>query len=175
MHCFASENSTYTGTWLFGVESWKTLKGQENLLLKNLQVKNLFRKRPIFVMENVFCRKVWYSKHQRNTRVFDFPLSDLMRPCYCRSADARMRMQNALLLMAKRKARERDFLLFSFPSPPCSRRARYAKTTGDESVKYWIIRFSVSWSSIRTWSEEHSSTKWQQNYGHGQALIFILI
>ena len=39
MHCFASENQTYTGTWLFGVESWKSLKGQENLLLKNLQVK----------------------------------------------------------------------------------------------------------------------------------------
>ena len=39
MHCFASENQTYTGTWLFGVESWKSIKGQENLLLKNLQVK----------------------------------------------------------------------------------------------------------------------------------------
>ena len=39
MHCFASENQTYTGKWLFGVESWKSLKGQENLLLKNLQVK----------------------------------------------------------------------------------------------------------------------------------------
>ena len=39
MHCFASENETYTGTWLFGVESWKSLKDQENLLLKNLQVK----------------------------------------------------------------------------------------------------------------------------------------
>ena len=31
-------------------------------------------------------------------RVFDFPPSDLMRPLYCRSADSRMRMQNALLL-----------------------------------------------------------------------------
>ena len=39
MHCFASENQTYTGKWLFGVESWKSLKGQENLLLKNLLVK----------------------------------------------------------------------------------------------------------------------------------------
>ena len=39
MHCFASENQTYTGTWLFGVESWKSLKGQGNLLLKNLRVK----------------------------------------------------------------------------------------------------------------------------------------
>ena len=39
MHCFASENQTYSGTWLFGVESWKSLKGQENLQLKNLRVK----------------------------------------------------------------------------------------------------------------------------------------
>ena len=39
MHCFASENQTYTGTWLFRVESWKSLKGQENLLLKDLEVK----------------------------------------------------------------------------------------------------------------------------------------
>ena len=39
MHCFASENQSYTGTWLLGVESWKSLKGQENLLLKNLRVK----------------------------------------------------------------------------------------------------------------------------------------
>ena len=31
-------------------------------------------------------------------RVFDFPPSDLMRPLNCRSADLRMRMQNALLL-----------------------------------------------------------------------------
>ena len=44
----------------------KVFKGQENLLLKNLQVKNPRRKRPIFFMENIFCRKVWYSKHQRN-------------------------------------------------------------------------------------------------------------
>ena len=31
-NCFASENQTYTGTVIFGVES---SKGQENLLLKN--------------------------------------------------------------------------------------------------------------------------------------------
>ena len=35
MHCFASENQTYTGTVIFGVESLKSLKGHENLLLKN--------------------------------------------------------------------------------------------------------------------------------------------
>ena len=35
MYCFASENQSYTGTVIFGVESLKSLKGQENLLLKN--------------------------------------------------------------------------------------------------------------------------------------------
>ena len=39
-----------------------------------------------------------YGIQSNFTRVFDFPPSDLMRPRYCRSADARMRMQNALLL-----------------------------------------------------------------------------
>ena len=38
MHCFVSENQTYTGTVIFGVESLKSLKGQGNLLLKNLQL-----------------------------------------------------------------------------------------------------------------------------------------
>ena len=66
MHLFATENQTYTGTWLFGVEPWKSLKGQENLPLKNLQVKNPRTKSPIFVMENIFCTKVRYSKNQRN-------------------------------------------------------------------------------------------------------------
>ena len=117
MHCFASENPIYTGTWIFGVESRKSLKGKENLLLKNLQVKNLRRKRPIFFMENIFGRKVRYSKHQRNgflkdrtfTRVFDFPPSDLMRPRYWRSADARMRMQNALLFFQGRSVQPKKF------------------------------------------------------------------
>ena len=31
-------------------------------------------------------------------RVFAFPPSDLMHPRYCHSVDARMHMQNALLL-----------------------------------------------------------------------------
>ena len=39
MHCFGSKNETYTGTVIFGVESLKSLKGQENLLLKNLALK----------------------------------------------------------------------------------------------------------------------------------------
>ena len=39
MHCFANENQFYTGTVIVGVESLKSLNGQENLLLKNLQLK----------------------------------------------------------------------------------------------------------------------------------------
>ena len=39
MHCFASENQILAGTVIFGVESLKSLKGQENLLLKNLPLK----------------------------------------------------------------------------------------------------------------------------------------
>ena len=37
MHCFASENQTYTGPWLLALSL--VFKGQETLLLKNLQVK----------------------------------------------------------------------------------------------------------------------------------------
>ena len=39
MHCFASENQIYTGTVIFGIESLKSSKGQENLRRKNLQLK----------------------------------------------------------------------------------------------------------------------------------------
>ena len=39
MHCSTSENQTYTGLVIFGVEYLKSLKGQENLLLKNLAKK----------------------------------------------------------------------------------------------------------------------------------------
>jgi len=38
MHCFASENHAdllYTGRVIFGAESLKSLKSQENLQLKN--------------------------------------------------------------------------------------------------------------------------------------------
>ena len=54
MHCFASENQIYTGTVIFGVESLKSLKDQENLLLQKSTTENPRRKRPIFVMENIF-------------------------------------------------------------------------------------------------------------------------
>ena len=39
-----------------------------------------------------------FKKDRTFTRVFDFSPSDLMRPRYCHSGDARMRMPNALLL-----------------------------------------------------------------------------
>ena len=38
MHCFASGNQIHTGTVILG-ESLKSLKGQENLLLKDLPLK----------------------------------------------------------------------------------------------------------------------------------------
>ena len=63
MHRFASENQIYTGTVTFGVEPFKSLKGQGNLLLKNLTCVENVR---FFVMGKIFCRKVRYSKHQRD-------------------------------------------------------------------------------------------------------------
>ena len=63
MHCFANENQIYEGTVIFGVES---LKSQENLLLKNLQPKTLVENVTFLSWKAFFCRKVWYSKHQRN-------------------------------------------------------------------------------------------------------------
>ena len=63
MHCFASENQIYEGTVIFGVES---LKGQENPLLKNLQLKRLVENVRFLSWRAFFCSKVWYSKHQRN-------------------------------------------------------------------------------------------------------------
>ena len=54
MHCFASENQIYTGIVTFGVEPFKSLKGQENLLLKNLTcVENV----PFFIMGKIFVGK----------------------------------------------------------------------------------------------------------------------
>ena len=65
MHRFASENQTYTGTVIFGVEPLKSLKGQETFAEKST-IKSLPRNLLIFVMENIFCGKVRYSKHQQN-------------------------------------------------------------------------------------------------------------
>ena len=57
-------------------------------------------------MENIFVGKydiqstneIPFERDCNFTRVFDFPPSDLMCPRYFRLADARMHMQNALLL-----------------------------------------------------------------------------
>ena len=61
IHCFPRENKTYTGTVKFAVES---LKSKATAGISTTE--NPRRKRSIIVMENIFCRKVQYSKHQRN-------------------------------------------------------------------------------------------------------------
>ena len=156
--------------------------GQENLLLKNLQVKTRvenvrFLSWKIFLVGKYGIQSTNKMAFKRTVPLPEFSIS--RHQIWCAHAIVVQRMHACACKMPscwwQRGKRGRETSSF-FPSHhPCSRRARYAKTTGDESVKYWIIRFSVSWSSIRTWSKEHSSTKWQQNYGHGQALIFILI
>ena len=56
------------------------------------------RKRPIVGKYGIQSTKeMAFKRTVTSTRVFDFPPLDLMRPRYCRSADSRMRMQNALL------------------------------------------------------------------------------
>ena len=103
MHCFASENQTYTGTVIFGVESLKSLKGHENLMLENpaLKTSDFCHGEHFFVgteYDIQSTNNIAFKRTVRNfTRIFDFPPSDLMRPRYCHSADARMRMQNAFL------------------------------------------------------------------------------
>ena len=82
MHHFVSENQIYTGTVICGAESFKSLKGQENLCAEKSTTENL----------RINVRKVRYSKNCNLTRVFDFPPSDLMCTRYCRSADARILM-----------------------------------------------------------------------------------
>ena len=114
MHCFASENQTYTGTWLFGVESWKSLKGQENLLLKNLQVKTR--------VENVWFLwwRIFFEGKCGIQSTNDMAFKRTVTLRYCHSEDSRMRMQNALLLgssilMPSRGITGvRDFLSFFF-------------------------------------------------------------
>ena len=41
MRCFASENQTYTGTVIFGVESLKSLKGQEKPTAEKSSLENV--------------------------------------------------------------------------------------------------------------------------------------
>ena len=68
MHCFQVKLGSDTGTVIFGVEYFKSLKGQENLATaEKSTTENPRRKRPIFVMDNFFFFwKVRYSKHRRN-------------------------------------------------------------------------------------------------------------
>lgn len=86
MLCF-EKNHTYTSTVIFGVESRKSTA-------ENSTTENLRRKRPIFVVENIFCRKLitlfkaptkWllkggFWKDCNFERVFNFPPPDLMCP-----------------------------------------------------------------------------------------------
>ena len=123
MHCFASENQTYTGTWLFG------FIGPRKPTTEKSTVKHPRRKRQIFVIENIFCKKVRYSKHKRDgfqddgtfTRVFDFPPSDLMRPriivqrmqaCACKMPSCSIRTSN--LKSRHIQASKKDAFLFDF-------------------------------------------------------------
>ena len=64
MHCFASENQIYTGTVIFG----KSLKGQENLLLKNLQLKTREEKVQFLSWRAFFVGK--YSIQSTNEMAF---------------------------------------------------------------------------------------------------------
>ena len=67
---------------------------------------NPHRKRPIFVMEKYGIQSTSEMAFKRTVTLrasFRFPPSALMRPRYCRSADALRRMQNALLFMADYK------------------------------------------------------------------------
>ena len=55
MHCFQVKLGSDTGTVIFGVEYFKSLKGQENLATaEKSTTENPRRKRPIFVMDNFF-------------------------------------------------------------------------------------------------------------------------
>ena len=52
MHCFQVKLGSDTGTVIFGVEYFKSLKGQENLATaEKSTTENPRRKRPIFVMD----------------------------------------------------------------------------------------------------------------------------
>ena len=57
MHCFATENQTYAGTVIFVVES---LKSRKRTAEKSTTEKPP-RKRPIFVMENIFKKSTVFK------------------------------------------------------------------------------------------------------------------
>ena len=68
MQCFASENQTWTGTVILGVESLKSLKFQQNLLLKNLQLKTRVENVRFLSWRTFFVGK--YSIQNNNEMAF---------------------------------------------------------------------------------------------------------
>ena len=96
-------------------------------------------------------------------RVFDFPPSDLMRPRYCRSADSRMRMQNALLFPLR--AIFRHAIFFCAVAAPearktmCAGKTMCAEVTGSNPVEA-LIFFRLLLSNCLNWKiycDDHSS------------------
>ena len=59
-------SDTLTGTVIFGDEYFKSLKVKKKPTAEKSTTENPRRKRQIFVVDNIFCRKVRYSKHQGN-------------------------------------------------------------------------------------------------------------
>ena len=78
-----------TGTPIFGLEYFKSLKGQGNPLLKNLQLKTRVENVRFLPWTTFFVGKDGIQSTNKMA---------LMRPRYYRSAGARIRTQNALLL-----------------------------------------------------------------------------
>ena len=79
----------------------KSVKGQENLVLKNPALKTSdFCHGELFFVGKCAIQSTNEMAFKRTVTLREFsifPPSDLMRPRHCRSANARMRMQNALL------------------------------------------------------------------------------
>ena len=92
MHCFASENQIYTGKVIFPWRwVFKVFKRSRKPTAEKFTTENPRGKRLIFVMESIFCRKVGIQStiemgFKRTETLWQF--SNLMRPHYCRSADA---------------------------------------------------------------------------------------
>ena len=100
----------------------------------------------ILFLRTPFTHTHTRDPHPRPTTSTHYPDSSLSLPL----------LSGARAVMRKRKARERDF---SLPITPCSRRARYAKTTGDESGAdvhvcfHWRWQLRLSPSFCDAWEE----------------------
>ena len=68
IHCFPRENKTYTGTVMFAVESLKSLKGQEKLLLEYLQLKTYVENVRLLSWRTFFAGK--YSTQSTSEMAF---------------------------------------------------------------------------------------------------------